>query len=166
MKDHLVQVVTSSANDIESRAAISYGALLSGITLANAGLGIVHGLASPIGSYYEIPHGVVCGTLIGVATRINIKRLREEEKVNRSHLEKYAKIGRLLSDNICLDMNACCDYLVNQIDNWIELLNMPRLGNYGFQESDVEKVVTVTGQKNNPVKLTDEDIMRIVRERI
>ena len=67
------------------RACMSYAALLSGITLAQAGLGSVHGLASPLGAYFPIPHGVVCGTLVATATEANIRALRERTpRVSRS----------------------------------------------------------------------------------
>ena len=81
IKDNLIPAVSSGADNLQIRSAMSYAALLSGITLANAGLGIVHGLASPLGSYSDIPHGVACGTLVGAATKINIKCLKEMDRI-------------------------------------------------------------------------------------
>ena len=60
---NLLPACGEGAGDVAVREAMAYGSLCSGIALANAGLGIVHGLASPIGGYFPIPHGVVCGTL-------------------------------------------------------------------------------------------------------
>ena len=78
------------------RTGMSYAALLSGITLAQAGLGSVHGLASPLGAYFPIPHGVVCGTLVATATEVNIRALRERTPEGIA-LEKYARVGELLA---------------------------------------------------------------------
>ncbi len=50
------------AADPNVRLAVAYGALCSGIGLANAGLGIVHGLTGPLGGWFPIPHGVARGT--------------------------------------------------------------------------------------------------------
>ncbi|WP_425411739.1 hypothetical protein [Methylomicrobium lacus] len=40
------------------------------------GLGSVHGLASPLGAYFPIPHGVVCGTLVAAATKVNVEAMQ------------------------------------------------------------------------------------------
>ena len=66
--DCLVAACTDGQNKIAIRSGMAYASMLSGIVLANAGLGIVHGLASPIGGFFPMPHGVVCGTLVASAT--------------------------------------------------------------------------------------------------
>jgi len=99
MKKNMIPACTSGASDVNVRAAMAYGSLMSGITLANAGLGIVHGLASPIGGVFDIPHGVVCGTLLAEATKMNIKKLKEQGVAGKAGLKKHANIGALLSGN-------------------------------------------------------------------
>jgi alcohol dehydrogenase class IV len=166
MKDCLIPATKEGVQDIVIRTGLSYGALLSGMTLANAGLGIVHGLASSVGSYFDIPHGVVCGTLVGVSTKINIDILRRNKNENESALKKYADIGKLLSSDTCQDVDRCCDSLVEKIEEWIQGLQIPRLGAYGLKESDIEKVANGTGQKNNPVRLGKDDIRKIIINRL
>jgi alcohol dehydrogenase class IV len=166
LKDSLIPAATTASQDLDHRSAMSYAALMSGITLANAGLGIVHGLASPIGSYYDIPHGVVCGTLVGEATKINIEKLRQSGQTGLYALGKHAEIGELLSGDKCQGTEACCDFLVNKIEEWIDLLAVPKLRAYGIRESDVDKIVAEADIKNNPVQLEKEDVKKIVLERI
>lgn len=79
IKDSLLPACGAGANDVSVRENMAYASLLSGVALANDGLGIVHGLASPIGGYFPVPHGVVCATLMGAAARANLKALRERD---------------------------------------------------------------------------------------
>jgi alcohol dehydrogenase class IV len=166
IRDNLVAAAGKGAHDVSVRSQMSYAALLSGITLANAGLGIVHGLASPMGGYSDIPHGVACGTLIGVATRINIERLREDRARNSAYLQKFARVGQLFSDDKCVDVDECCDLLVDTIDSWIDTLHIPRLSRFGFDRALIDKISTETGNKYNPVQLSKADIQRILNERL
>jgi alcohol dehydrogenase class IV len=168
LKDSLIPVCTTEGGDIEKRAAMAYASLVSGITLSNAGLGVVHGLASPIGGFFPIPHGVVCGTLVGAETRINIEKLRGRGQEGMPALSKYARIGALLSGGVCKeeDVTGCCDLLVRRIDEWTETLRMPRLSEVGVRASDLDRIVQGAGNKNNPVRLTDAEIRALLLMRL
>jgi alcohol dehydrogenase class IV len=51
-------------SNTELRAKASYGALVSGIALANAGLGAAHGFAAAVGGIFEVPHGLACAVFL------------------------------------------------------------------------------------------------------
>jgi alcohol dehydrogenase class IV len=156
-----------NGKDIKVRSRMAYGALMSGIALAHAGLGVVHGFASVLGGYFDIPHGVVCGTLIGAATRINISYLKSQNPAS-IFLEKYARAGAMVSKRKYhqKDMDIHLDELVACIDQWIEALGIPCLGDYGVGRKDIDRIVDNTGNKNNPVKLPKNLIKEILMERI
>lgn len=151
----------------EARTHMAYASLMSGICLAQTGLGSVHGLAQPLGSLFPIPHGVVCGTLVAEATDINIRTLIERAPDSPA-LTVYARAGALvLSDN--LHGNDALDGLVRTLRDWTERLELPRLGAFGVGEGDVERIVAGSrgsSMQTNPVALSDEEIGELVKRRI
>jgi alcohol dehydrogenase class IV len=166
---NLLRVCSTESPDVKVRTAMAYGSLISGITLANAGLGIVHGLASPIGGNFDIPHGVVCGTLLSEATKMNIKRLHQNKSIGRKALKKYAQVGALImGKNIVEDdeIDEYCSILTNSLDKWTDQLKIDRLGKYGINLEDVDKIIGKTGIKNNPVNLKKEDLREIIINRL
>ena len=56
---------------VEPRAAMSHAALVSGMTLANSGLGMAHGVAAALGIECGTPHGLACAVMLPVALRVN-----------------------------------------------------------------------------------------------
>ncbi|MFX0081590.1 MAG: iron-containing alcohol dehydrogenase [Candidatus Hodarchaeota archaeon] len=166
---NLLSACSSGASNVEVRTAMAYGSLMSGITLANAGLGIVHGLAGPIGGLFDIPHGIICGTLLAEATKMNIKKLQEQDPIGKEALRKYADIGALLSGKKVVEQGKINKYysiLVDILDEWTKDLKLEPLGKYGINMGDIEKIVDKTGLKNNPVNLNRKDLRTILINRL
>ncbi len=152
---------SSGASNVNVRAAMAYGALMSGITLANAGLGIVHGLASPIGGFFNIPHGQVCATLLAEATKMNVEMLELLGPEKKLTLKKYAQIGALLKNTYKVEENQIQEFCLNLIEileKWVNVLKISRLGQYGINEQDLDKIVENSSLKDNPVKLNKQNI--------
>ncbi|NVM17714.1 MAG: iron-containing alcohol dehydrogenase [Candidatus Lokiarchaeota archaeon] len=169
MKDAIIPVCSEKHLDLHLRTAMSYGSLMSGIVLANAGLGIVHGFASSIGGLFNIPHGVVCGTLLAESTKVNIKRLELLGTEGENALFKHAIVGALINGKESFDdinVPYYCSILVDKLEIWTKKLNIDRLGKYGINPTDVNNIVERTGLKNNPVHLTPEDLHEILINRI
>jgi alcohol dehydrogenase len=167
VRDALPPWHAGTGDSAEHRTAMAYAALLSGITLAQVGLGSVHGLASPLGAFFPIPHGVVCGTLVAEATRMNINAL-----VGRSPghpaMKKYADAGRMLARQPLSDDEARAA-LPEILEDWTRRLNLPRLGTYGVGESDVARIVANSrgsSMRTNPIELDDREVATIVRARL
>ena len=152
----------------DARAKMAYAALLSGITLAQVGLGSVHGLASPLGAFFPIPHGVVCGTLVAEATRVNIETMESRDAENPA-LVKYSKAGRLFRGKAHLDDAGARVVLVHTLAEWTEHMKLPRLASYGVAESELDHVVTHcrgSSMKTNPIVLTDAEVRTILQRRL
>lgn len=168
VRDALLPWHEGTGESAAQRTDMAYAALLSGITLAQVGLGSVHGLAAPIGAFFPIPHGVVCGTLVAEATRTNLAALQAREP-GHSALGKYAEAGRLLAGDNSLTDAAAHAALLDILEDWTRRLGLPRLGAYGVGESDVARIVANSrgsSMKTNPIVLSDAEIAGIVRARL
>ncbi len=169
IKDALIPACSNQSSNIKIRSSMAYGSLISGMTLANAGLGIIHGLASPIGANFIIPHGVVCGTILAEATKMNIKMLQKMGSEGKISLKKYADIGALLSDeplNTKTNLSVNLSTLIKTLENWTYILHLERLSKYGISYNDINKIVEKAELKNNPVKLDKKDMIEILENRI
>jgi alcohol dehydrogenase len=166
VRDNLTRACSDGAGDVDVRGGMAYAALMSGITLANAGLGLVHGLAGPIGGFFDIPHGVACGTLMGAAFSATIDKLLENPGSDALALRKFARAGSLLMCSGVIDIGAGCRMLVERIEEWTETLKIPRLGAYGIKESDLDMIVAASSNKNNPAQLTPAEIREVLLKRL
>ena len=161
-----VPAFESGQEDLAARGHMAYAALLSGIVLANAGLGVVHGFAGPIGGFFPMPHGVVCGTLIGAATRSNIGAMRLDPPQYRDSLEKYAKAGAQLSGKPVSTVEAGCEQLLETLDHWIETTRIARLSTYGVTRADFARILDRSNNKNSPIILVREQMQAILEARL
>ena len=65
-----------------AREAMSHAALLSGMALANSGLGFAHGVAAALGVHAKVPHGLACAVMLPNALKLN----REVAKADLAQL--------------------------------------------------------------------------------
>jgi alcohol dehydrogenase len=150
------------------RNKMAYASLLSGITLAQVGLGSVHGLASPLGAFFPIPHGVVCGTLLAEATQVNITAMQVRDEDNIA-LSKYATIGRLISRDFRINDLMSLTNLVSILNEWTARFELPKLSKYGVTKNDFQKIIADSrgsSMKTNPIVLTDIEIELILIKRL
>ncbi len=163
IKTSLVASVVNG-QDLEARTGMSFAALTSGICLANAGLGVVHGFASSIGGRYNIPHGVICGTLMSVSNELTVRKLRQKSD-SQLALKKYAFLGKLFLNEIGKSDDHYIDGFVNYLHNLTNTLKLPGLKELSIKEGDLMEIALNTECKNNPVKLETDDLMEMLTRR-
>lgn len=150
------------------REKMAYAAWLSGVNLAQTGLGSVHGLAAPLGAFYPMPHGVVCGTLVAECTRVNIAVMREREPDNPA-LARYARLAEVLCERRIRDPQAAWSALVGTLESWTAHMQLPGLRSFGLDESGIDLVVRHargSSMLTNPVVLSDAELAAILRARL
>ena len=147
--------------DAATRADMSLASMLSGLALANAGLGAVHGFAAPIGGCFPIPHGAICAALLPHATAMNLTALRARDKEGRA-LARYEMAARLVTGK----PHATPDELVDWLSQTVQQLGISCLGQYGVRKEDIDDLVAkaakASSMKGNPIVLTPEEMHRIL----
>ena len=167
-RDGLVRLYQSEGADAPARERMAYASLISGINLAQTGLGSVHGLASPLGAFYPVPHGIVCGTLVAAATEININAMLEREPDNAA-INRYARVSEVLSQKRFKSTSEALEKLVELLQQWTYDLQLEKLSRYGLESSALDHVVEHSrgsSMKTNPIVLSDEEIKAILIERM
>jgi len=153
------------AADHSARDEMALAALLSGMALANAGLGAVHGFAAPLGAKYPVPHGVACAALLPHVIAANISVAR---KSDHRLLAKFAEIGRALAGRADLAEPAALDACGEFTASLVKDLSIPALGSFGISAADVPELVELarksSSMKYNPVDLSGECLAEILRK--
>lgn len=153
-----------AAETAAARSAMAWGALASGIALANAGLGAVHGMIAALGVRHGVHHGTGCGILLAAATRTNIAALRSRDQHGPA-LRRYAEAGRLLVADPSLGGDEAADALVDWLVTLATRLGLPRLGDVGVREADIAALVADSrgsSMRTNPIVLDDSEIAAIL----
>jgi alcohol dehydrogenase class IV len=148
-------------DDLVAREDMSLAALFSGLAMANAGLGSVHGFAGVIGGMVAGPHGAVCAALLPHAIRVNARAFRDRAPQSVA-LDKYREVGRLLTGRQAADV----DDAVRWIEDVCGALRVSPLSAYGLKPGHLpdllDKSAVASSMKANPIVLTREEMQEIV----
>jgi alcohol dehydrogenase class IV len=152
--------VVRNGHDRSARESMSFASLLGGLALANAGLGVVHGFAAPLGGMLGAAHGALCAAVLPHAMAVNVRALRERAPDGES-LARYREVARTLTANPKVDAEDCARYLTELCQQ----LSVPSLSTYGLKPEQipelVEKASKASSMKGNPIPLTAEELKEI-----
>jgi alcohol dehydrogenase class IV len=150
-------------NDQQARRDMALASLFSGLGLANAKLGAVHGFAGPLGGMYPAPHGVICARLLPFVMEANVQALRQRDSTSPA-LAKYNDVARVLTG----DASAKAADAVTWVQELCLALKVPSLARFGLKQQDFETITTKakksSSMKGNPIELTDDELLNIIRQ--
>jgi alcohol dehydrogenase class IV len=148
--------------DLPAREDMALASLFGGLSLANAGLGAVHGFAAPIGGMFHAPHGSVCAALLTRVMEVNLRALRERLPDGEA-LRRYDSVAAFLTGT----EKATAADGIRWISELCRVLQIPGLRSYGITENDipelVEKAAKASSMKANPIVLTPEELTEALR---
>jgi alcohol dehydrogenase class IV len=150
-----------NGGDREARAGMAWASLLGGLSLANAGLGAVHGFAAPVGGMFPAPHGAVCAAVLPYAMEVNV-RASAARRPESPAVGRYEEIARLLTGR----PQATAGDGVRWVAELCLRLEIPPLRAYGVREAGipdlVAKAASASSMKGNPIVLTPEELHEII----
>jgi alcohol dehydrogenase class IV len=148
--------------DRDARHDMALASLFGGLALANAGLGVVHGFAAPLGGQWKAPHGALCAALLPHGMAANVAGLRARAPQHPA-LERYSAIARLLTGR----SEASVEDGIEWVRALSAELNIPALRAWGVTDADLpgvaEKAAKASSMQANPLPLTEEELIAVVR---
>ncbi len=143
----------------EAREKMAHAALLSGMALANSGLGMAHGVAPALGVHCRVPHGAACALMLPVALRVNAP-VRQAELARLSHL--------LFGKGPSTDPKDAVEVLIAEVRKLCDTVGVPRrLSDVGVQKDQIPAIVGSSrgsSMSGNPRELSDEELTQILED--
>lgn len=141
----------ADGTDLSAREDMALGSLLAGLALASARLGLVHGLAHPLGARYHLPHGQVCGALLPWVMEYSVE----------AAAEKYARLATMVgAGETAADLVAWTRALVRELDAELDF------GAAGLRAEDFGHIIPPTlasgSSKHNPRPPDEEGVRELL----
>ncbi|ETX30831.1 iron-containing alcohol dehydrogenase [Roseivivax isoporae] len=133
--------------DEDARDTLAWTSLCGGLALANAGLGVVHGLAGPLGGLSGAAHGAICGALLPHGLAANAARADGETA------HRIGNVRRALVQALSIAPDAAFSSLAD----WARAAGLPGLDAQGVTADQraeaAEMAASSSSMKANPVPL-------------
>ncbi|WP_372927079.1 iron-containing alcohol dehydrogenase [Marinobacter sp.] len=143
----------------QARDALAQVSLFGGLALANSGLGVVHGIAGPLGGLCGAPHGAICGALLPAGIAAN--------RDNVVDAEHKARIDQVIGW-IAEVFETSRDQALPHFQEWIAQSGLPGLASLGVTEEHIisasQAAASSSSMKANPVELSTATVENIMRE--
>lgn len=149
-----------NGGDMDARDGMAVAQYIAGMGFSNVGLGLVHGMAHPLGAYYDIPHGVANAMLLPVVMQYNME----------SSIGKYADIAAALGvDTEGMDEKQKAQAAVDAVKALAVRVGIPeKLSALGVKEEGIpalaKSALADVCTPGNPKETCIEDIEALYRK--
>jgi alcohol dehydrogenase class IV len=153
----LAEAVQNGANRM-ARETLSHAALLSGMALANSGLGFAHGVASALGVHCRVPHGLACAVMLPLALRINADVSKP----------KLPALASALTGKRIEDPDVAPTVCIETIESLANEIGIPRrLSDIGVTREHIPDLVKSSrgnSMSGNPREVSDQELQTILED--
>ncbi|HNX68311.1 MAG TPA: iron-containing alcohol dehydrogenase [Candidatus Omnitrophota bacterium] len=141
---HIVPALTNGKD--EDLEAMMLGSFLSGLAFSHSRLGVIHGIAHPLGVLYGLPHGLICSVCFAPSIKLNLPVIRQ----------KYDIMSRAVG----MDFLVRITELVTTLKIVSPFKGKPVLE----KETIVSETLRSGSTAANPKTVTREDVEFLLRE--
>ena len=153
-------VVVKNPSDVVARDGMAVAQYIAGMGFSNVGLGLVHGMAHPLGAYYDIPHGVANALLLPIVMEYNTE----------SSIAKYVDIARAMGIKVDhLSLADAAQAAVDAVKNLAIEVGIPeKLQLLNVKEEDLERLSQSAFEDvctpGNPREVQLSDILELYKK--
>lgn len=145
-------------DDHRARSDLALAALQSGLALANAKLGAVHGLAGPLGGLLGAPHGALCAALLPAVLQANL----QAAPAGSALALRFGELASLLTGDLRTGAAGALEALASLVSR----LKVPKLAHWGLKPDQIPGLLPAAqragSMKGNPVPLSDDELRTIL----
>ena len=162
MINRYLETAVNEPQNPEARNGMAVAQYIAGMAFSNVGLGVVHGMAHPLGAIFDIPHGVANALLLPTIMEFNAP----------AALDKYVTIAKAM--NVYKDgmsKEEAAQAAVDAVKSLAVRVGIPQhLSELGIKESDLPKLadsaIADVCTPGNPREVTRDIILDLYRNRI
>ncbi|MBC7517862.1 MAG: iron-containing alcohol dehydrogenase [Microbacteriaceae bacterium] len=150
----------ADGTDIEARAELLLASHIAGVGFSHTGLGLVHGIAHPLGGQFNIPHGLALCIVIEPVLRFNLSA-REDRIARVAFALGVGDTARSVSENAEAAIRAVAD-LATAVGM------VGPLSRFGVTDESLASLAADTLADpvtvNNPIQPTLHDVVAILKD--
>jgi alcohol dehydrogenase class IV len=152
-----LETLLTEPENVEARWAMAHGAMLSGMALANSGLGMAHGVAPALGTHCRIAHGAACALMLPITLRTNMEVCAD----------RYAKLARLLFGfDSTVSEESAAERLIDRIEQLCREFGLPqRLSDCDVKSEQIPAIAYDSrgnSMLGNPKELSESELEKIL----
>lgn len=157
---HYLETAVSQPENAEARNGMAVAQYIAGMAFSNVGLGVVHGMAHPLGAIFDIPHGVANALLLPTIMEFNAP----------AALAKYVDIAKAMNVFVTgMTEVEAADAAVKAVRELSLRVGIPQhLSDLGIKEEDLPRLAKAAFADvctpGNPREVTEEIILELYKK--
>lgn len=155
-----LETAVNEPQNAEARNGMAVAQYIAGMAFSNVGLGVVHGMAHPLGAIFDIPHGVANALLLPTVMEFNMP----------AAIDKYVQIAKAMNVySAGMSNEEAAEAAVEAVRQLSIRVGIPQhLAELGIKAEDLDKLATAAAADvctpGNPRFVDKEIIQRLYKK--